>query len=211
LATPEDNAGVGKALAVAGRTYAAELPKKPASEVRRFLLAVASRVIVAEERVEIMLSRRALRSTLLDSLPRQGPGRQATVALRYDDEDVLHLHIDARIRRCGSEIRLVLPPGSGDERPARRDESLIKAVARGHVWYEKLISGEVDSLRTIAKEHGVHARYVGRIFRCAFLAPDIVETILEGRQPPQLTVEKLRFGAPLLWTDQRKLFGLSPN
>jgi hypothetical protein len=44
---------------------------------------------------------------------------------------------------------------------------------------------------------------------CAFLAPDIVEAILEGRQPPQLTVEKLRFGASLLWAEQRKQFGFT--
>ena len=83
---------------------------------------------------------------------------------------------------------------------------MIKAVARGYAWYERLVSGEVDSLRAIAEELRVTERYVSRIFRCAFLAPDIVEAILEGRQPPQLTVEKLRLGAPLLWTEQRKSF-----
>lgn len=68
------------------------------------------------------------------------------------------------------------------------------------------MSGEVDSLRAIAEELRVTERYVSRIFRCAFLAPDIVEAILEGRQPPRLTVEKLRLNAPLLWTEQRKSF-----
>jgi hypothetical protein len=123
------------------------------------------------------------------------------------EEDLLHLRIEARLQRSGSEIRLVVAPGVADERPARRDESLIKAVARGYAWYERLVSGEVDSLRAIAGELRVTERYVSRIFRCAFLAPDIVEAILEGRQPPQLTVEKLRLGAPLLWTEQRKSFG----
>jgi len=55
----------------------------------------------------------------------------------------------------------------------------------------------------------VDERYVSRILSCAFLAPDIVEAILEGRQPPQLTVEKLRFGAPLLWAEQREQFGFT--
>jgi hypothetical protein len=86
---------------------------------------------------------------------------------------------------------------------------LIKAVACGYAWYERLVSGEVTSLRAVAKELRVNERYVSRISRCAFLAPDIVEAILEGRQPPQLTVEKLRLGAPLLWAEQRASFGFS--
>ena len=46
-------------------------------------------------------------------------------------------------------------------------------------------------IRAIAEELCVTERYVSRIFRCAFLAPDIVEAIFEGRQLPHLTVEKL--------------------
>ena len=127
----------------------------------------------------------------------------------HDDEDLVHLLVEARLERSGSAVRLVLTPDAADERPARRNESLIKAVARPHTWYERLVRGEADSLRAIAKELRVNERYVSRIFRCAFLAPDIVEAILEGRQPPQLTVEKLRFGAPLLWAEQRESFGFS--
>lgn len=92
-------------------------------------------------------------------------------------------------------------------RPARHDPRLIKAIARGYLWYERIASGEITSLRAIAKELQVTERYVGRILRCAFLAPDIVKAILERRQPPQLSVEKLRFGAPLLWAKQRELLG----
>ena len=127
-------------------------------------------------------------------------------AHEHDEEDLVHLRTETTLQRSGSEIRLVVAPGVADERPARPDESLIKAVARGYSWYERLVSGEVDSLWAIAKELRVTERYVSRILRCAFLAPDIVEAILEGRQPPHLTVEKLRLGAPLLWAEQRKLF-----
>jgi hypothetical protein len=73
----------------------------------------------------------------------------------------------------------------------------------------RLVRGDAHSLRAIAEERRVDERYVSRILSCAFLAPDIVEAILEGRQPPQLTVEKLRFGAPLLWAEQREQFGFT--
>ena len=164
---------------------------------------------MAEQWLDVTLWRRNLRAVLLGSSPMQVASSRSreTRAHEHDEEDLVHLRTEATLQRSGSEIRLVVAPGVADERPARPDESLIKAVARGYSWYERLVSGEVDSLRAIAKELRVTERYVSRILRCAFLAPDIVEAILEGRQPPQLTVEKLRLGAPLLWTEQRKSFG----
>ena len=109
--------------------------------------------------------------------------------------------------RQESRFRLVVPPDANDERPSRVDQALVRAVARGHAWCERLLSGKTESLSAIAEELGVRPRYVGRIFRCAFLAPDIVEAILEGKHPPQLTVERLRDGVPLAWDEQRRMFG----
>jgi site-specific DNA recombinase len=50
-------------------------------------------------------------------------------------------------------------------------------------------------------------RYVRRILRCAFLAPDLVEAILQGRQPPELTLARLCHTLPFDWSEQRKEFG----
>jgi hypothetical protein len=41
------------------------------------------------------------------------------------------------------------------------------------------------------------------------LAPDIVEAILDGHQPPDLGIQKLLRGLPLSWAEQRKRLGLS--
>jgi DNA invertase Pin-like site-specific DNA recombinase len=212
VGSPEDPTAVRRALVGTAQTQSDSLPKMPATERRGLLLTFVSRVTVAEDHVAILVSKRGLRSTLLGVAHQQPPLRQANMArLAENDEDSIQLRVDVQMRRCGLEMRLVVPPASGDERPARLDESLLKAVARGYVWYEKLIAGKVTSVRTIAKQLGVHERYVGRILRTAFLAPDIVEAVMEGRQPPQLTVERLRLGAPLEWEEQRKLFGSSYN
>ncbi|MBE0532630.1 MAG: hypothetical protein IH626_17540 [Rhodospirillales bacterium] len=54
-------------------------------------------------------------------------------------------------------------------------------------------------------------RYVGRLLPLAFLAPDIVESILAGNQPVDLTAEVLlrRTDLPLAWTDQKALLGFA--
>jgi hypothetical protein len=67
--------------------------------------------------------------------------------------------------------------------------------------------GEFRSRRLVAQFANVDQRYAGRILQFAFLAPDIVEAILEGRQPADLTVKKLLRGFPLSWGEQRKRLG----
>lgn len=81
-------------------------------------------------------------------------------------------------------------------------------MAHAQVWYERLLSGEATSLSAIAREHGVTPRYVGRLLRCAFLAPEIVEAILQGQQPPQLTLARLCKNLPLDWVEQHEALGL---
>lgn len=51
-------------------------------------------------------------------------------------------------------------------------------------------------------------RYVRHIFRYAFLAPDILEAIVDGRQPHDVSLEKLKMDLPVNWDEQRKLFGV---
>jgi site-specific DNA recombinase len=86
----------------------------------------------------------------------------------------------------------------------------VKALTRRRQWYEWIVSGEVSGRRSIAQKLGLNERYVGRVLECAFLAPDIVEAILEGRQPPDLTFKKLTHRVPLGWIEQRWQLGFHP-
>ena len=63
----------------------------------------------------------------------------------------------------------------------------------------------------IAERERVGSRYVRRLLRLAFLAPDIVEAIAAGDQPSELTAEALaeRIDLPLLWTAQEKAVGIA--
>jgi hypothetical protein len=122
------------------------------------------------------------------------------------DAVVRHV-IPARIRRRGVEMRLVLHGGNKGSGDDRVDPALVKAMVRGRKWFEQLASGRVGSLAEIAEAEGVSDRYVGHLIPLAFLAPDIVATILSGTQPVDLTTETLtkRIELPLAWTEQRAL------
>ena len=114
------------------------------------------------------------------------------------------------IRRRGVEMRLVIEDGRRTPAP-RADAALLKAVARAHQWSEDLLVGRALSVAEIAKREGVGGRYVRRLMRLAFLAPEIVQAIVAGNQPPELTAEALaeRIDLPLLWTAQEQAVGIA--
>ncbi|MGD1154185.1 MAG: hypothetical protein ABR911_15085, partial [Syntrophales bacterium] len=87
----------------------------------------------------------------------------------------------------------------------------LKAIVRAHRWFNDLVSGRVHSMAEIASREGVDRSYVYRVMNLAFLAPDITESIIAGRQPADLSVKKLTKGIdlPLDWAGQRKLLGFA--
>jgi site-specific DNA recombinase len=70
-----------------------------------------------------------------------------------------------------------------------------------------VLNREVADMRSLARQVGLTPHYVRRVFACAFLAPDIVEAVVEGRQPLALKFEHLYKDIPLSWSEQRRQFG----
>ena len=119
------------------------------------------------------------------------------------------LSAPVEFRRRGVETKLVLPARVRLDEPARLDPALLKAVARGRLWFEELAAGRVASMQAIADREGMTQRYVSRLLPLAFLAPQIVEAILQGRQPTDLSAARLtnQIDLPLDWAEQRELLG----
>jgi hypothetical protein len=57
----------------------------------------------------------------------------------------------------------------------------------------------------LAMQEGVSPSYFTRLVRLSYLVPDITQAILDGRQPPDLTADKLLAHSrlPLAWHKQR--------
>jgi hypothetical protein len=206
LALPSDDTATRTAL-LAGATVWKTLGQRDPVTVRAWLLATVRRITVEETGVQMILSRSGLR-TVLHRAPDLPTTALTPTRGQEELDDLIPVSTSVRLTRCGGGIRLIVPGESGEERRARPNGGLIKAVAYAQVWYERLLSGEATSLRAIAREHGVTPRYVGRLLRCAFLAPEVVEAILQGRQPLQLTLARLWKNLPLDWAEQHEALGL---
>jgi hypothetical protein len=55
----------------------------------------------------------------------------------------------------------------------------------------------------LAEAEGVTRSFINRLLRLTLLAPDIVEAILEGRQPKAVQLEELTDAIPSEWEAQR--------
>ena len=83
-----------------------------------------------------------------------------------------------------------LMPRAASTRP-RIDKTLVKALARAFRWRKMLETGAFATVDAIAADEKINASYVGRVLRLTLLAPDIVEAILGGRQPADMTLAVL--------------------
>ena len=102
-------------------------------------------------------------------------------------------------------MRLIIN-GAG---PVRVDQTLLKTIVRAHKWFNDLATGRVQNMAEIVSREGVDKSYVSRVVNLAFLAPDIIESILAGQQPADFSAEKLirRTHLPIDWEQQRQFLG----
>src|SRR6476660_51896 len=91
----------------------------------------------------------------------------------------------------------------------RPDAKLVSLLADAHCWIDDVGQGRVVSLRDIARRYHRDVGEVSRTLPLAFLAPDIIEAILGGRQPIELTARQLLRirNLPSSWEDQRRRLG----
>ena len=114
------------------------------------------------------------------------------------------------IRRRGGRKQIIGPDGSvarqGDGGtgfvPVRGDPALVKALARGFRWRRMLEDGRYASISEMAKAEGIERGYLGSLLRLTLLAPEMVEAILDGRQPEGVTLPGLLEPFPAAWSDQ---------
>ena len=135
-----------------------------------------------------------------------------STAAAVDDDEVLHLiEVPVQLKRCGMAVRLIVR-ASGELVTRGVDAKLVALISKAHDWFERLSSGRCNSVQAIAQqEHFASAGYVMRVIHLAFLAPDIVQAIVKGEQPAELTADRLiKMGPlPVAWADQRDLLGMA--
>ncbi len=125
------------------------------------------------------------------------------------EEKTFALSVPFSLKCRGNEAKLII--GNKAAEPALVDETLVKTISNGHRWMKQLQTGAAATVVEIAKAEALDDGEVSRVLPLAFLAPDIVEAILDGRQPLNLTARDLKRLKPLptSWARQRQILGFS--
>jgi site-specific DNA recombinase len=184
---------VRKLLSRAAR-MAAALGGSP-GERARLVRELVEKIIVDEKTIIIKLRRGLLVG-----------GDVPSSASEAASDSAVELTAAVAFTRRGAETKLVLPGLAQQKHSSRCDPALIKAIARGRAWFEELAIGRARSLQELAEREGISRRYIRRLIGLAFLSPQLVEAILQGRQAVELTATRLtELDLPLDWTEQHKL------
>jgi hypothetical protein len=118
--------------------------------------------------------------------------------------DTLTIRIPIRLQRRGGRKLIMTPEGvAAPARKPSRDETLVKALVRAHRWRRRIESGQAKSITDLAEQEGVTDAYVCRLLPLTCLAPDIVEAILEGRQPKGVRLAEMLGNGAVDWNEQR--------
>jgi DNA invertase Pin-like site-specific DNA recombinase len=177
-----------------GKTW----PELPETRQRAFLTALIGRIDIGHNQINIQI--RPTRLAALLNL--------AAESSAVDDTQILSVPVE--LRRSGREIKMRID-ATDPFAAAKPDARLIKLLIRARRFNAALVRSEGVPFAALAEREGVSPSYFTRLVRLSYLAPDIIQAILDGRQPRNLTPDKLvaHSRLPLAWHDQRTALGFA--
>ena len=137
-----------------------------------------------------------------------GPSRE------YQSQGSAVTFVPLTIKRRHTRKLLIAPPGQEDAKVRSSfDLPMIRTIGKAFYWQKLLDSGEVANATELARQLKLEPGWVAEVLRLTRLAPDIVQAILDGRQPRHLNLQAVRgrqAEVPVDWDEQRRLFGFRP-
>ena len=175
-------------------------PELPVMRRRAVLTGLIERIEIGIDQIDIHFRPTRLPALLDVATP---------LASAIDDETQI-LSVPIRLRRVGREI-LMRIDSTHPFATAKPYARLIKLLVRARRFNAALVDGDPVPFAALAKREGVSPSYFTRLVRLSYLAPDITEAILDGRQPRDLTANKLLAHSrlPLAWHEQRTMLRIA--
>ncbi len=131
-----------------------------------------------------------------------------------DDDKILSITIPVSFKRRQSRKTIVSPTGKNIQAIAeiegpKQDMVFVSALVKAFSWQEKLDAGHYETPKELAHKEKIEPTHMYRLMRLTLLAPDIIQSIMNGTQPRTLTLQNVIRGFPVSWREQRDMFGFA--
>lgn len=127
---------------------------------------------------------------------------------KQTDPQTVTVHVPMKFSRRGGRKTIISEIVPASPPPPRTEDALLKALAKAFRWRKQIETGEYASITELAKDKGVNESYACRLLRLTLLSPEIVTSILDGRQHPNLTLKQLTRPMPVRWDQQQFEIGV---
>ncbi len=186
-----DAASVKRAMQRA-QTLTKELRSRRIEGQRALIRQLIRNVVIVEDKLLIKVDWAALCEVL--GLP-----------VQIADDDILTLEATAKLTRSGRAIRMVQQDGRLIKPTI--DLTLVRQIAKARNWWQQLQQERGLTVTGIAENENVTQSYVTRILRLAFLSPDVLKSIMTGKQPVWVDVGALSTGTAISldWDQQKRV------
>ena len=177
-------------------------PELSSHEQRRIVSTLITRIDVGDDSVALHV----VPAKLGMILQRNGTGDCRSDSNSGAGAETCILSVAVQLQRVGKGSRLIV--GSGTHGPANPNASLIRLLARAHQVQQQMLHERKRDAQ-VAAAADPNRTYTALLLRLSWLAPDITQAILRGRQPTTLTADKLSrvTRVPLDWLAQREALG----
>ena len=134
-----------------------------------------------------------------------------TVPKLSPDGTTMTVRVPMKFQVRGGRKLVVMPDGSPSwAKPRKRiDNAMVNALARAVRWQNLLEDGTYATIQEITNAENINPSYISRVLKLTLLSPEIMEMILDGRQPTSMTLRILQKGFPACWISQRDLLQTS--
>lgn len=156
-----------------------------------FVREILSKAVLYSDRVEIILRKDLLLKAIANIQSSQ-------------EEETIEIVKNIKIYSTSQSGALVI--NNAQNPTSKINPFLVKVIAKSYYWNKLLDEGKAKSSKDIQIIEGLtDSSYIRDVLRLRFLSPRTTEAILEGRQPVDLTVQKLLKINTLDWAEQKKL------
>lgn len=171
------------------------------NEKRRIIRELLAKVTIYKDKIILDVKKDGLAGVFAELSQTACPA-----GVEYKENETFQISVAYRAARLANGAKIIVPATAKEESRFNGSLRLARQIAKGFVWRHQLETGL--TLQELSAAESINERDIRFAVRISMIDPAIVESVLSGKSPEFLTYAFMKkHPIPLLWSDQRKLYG----